>query len=35
MNFYTQVYPRMREIALDAVKANYLRLDPDNLQDNF
>jgi hypothetical protein len=29
------IYPKMKEIALDAVKATYLQLDPNNMEHNF
>lgn len=34
-SFIDSVYPRMREIALDAIKATYLWMDPQRLQHNF
>lgn len=30
-SFSEMIYPRMKAIALDAVKATYLQLDPNNL----
>ena len=29
------IYPKMREIALDAIKATYLWMDPQRLEHNF
>ncbi len=34
-NFAEQIYPRMKGIALDAVKATYGQLDPKRLEHNF
>jgi hypothetical protein len=34
-NFSEMIYPRMREIALEAVKATFLQLDPNNTEHNF
>ena len=29
------IYPKMKGVALDAVKATYLQLDPNNTEHNF
>ena len=29
-NFAEMIYPKMKSIALDAIKATYLQLDPNN-----
>ncbi|XP_031505815.1 uncharacterized protein LOC116268178 [Nymphaea colorata] len=34
-SFSEMIYPRMKAIALDAVKATYLQLDPNSLEHNF
>lgn len=34
-SFSQMIYPRMKEIALDAVKATYLQLDPNSTEHNF
>ena len=34
-SFTNMIYPKMRSIALDAVKATYLQLDPNNGEHNF
>ena len=34
-NFAEQVYPKMKEIALDAFKATYLKMDPSCFENNF
>ena len=34
-NFYRDVYPTMRKIATDAIKATALFLDPQKLNNNF
>jgi hypothetical protein len=33
--FSEQIYPKMKSIALDAVKATYLKMDPSNYEHNF
>jgi hypothetical protein len=34
-NFSEMIYPKMKAIALDAVKATYLQLDTNNTEHNF
>lgn len=34
-NFSEMIYPKMKSIALDAIKATYLQLDPNNTEHNF
>ena len=34
-SFLDQIYPRMKEIATDAIKSTYLWMDPDQSQHNF
>lgn len=34
-SFIDSIYPRMREIATDAVKSTYFWMDPDKLEHNF
>lgn len=34
-SFVDLIYPKMREIALDAIKATYLWMDPQRLEHNF
>ena len=34
-NFAEMIYPKMKAIALDAVKATYLQLDPNKGEHNF
>ena len=34
-NFNEMVYKKMRGIALDAVRANYLQMDPNRPEHNF
>ena len=35
LSFYDSIYPKMREVARDAVRSAYLRMDPRRLQHNF
>lgn len=34
-SFSDMIYPKMKQIALDAVKATYLQLDTNNTEHNF
>lgn len=34
-NFSQMIYPKMKNIGLDAVKSTYLQLDPNNAEHNF
>lgn len=34
-SFADMIYPKMKGTALDAVKATYLQLDPNNTEHNF
>jgi len=34
-SFAEMIYPKMKAVALDAVKATYLQLDPNNTEHNF
>lgn len=34
-SFSDMIYPKMKAVALDAVKATYLQLDPNNTEHNF
>lgn len=35
INFAEQIYPKMKNIATDAIKSTYLMLDSNNLEHNF